>query len=179
MEATNRRQFINKILGAIAISQISVTNTYAQSDYFVPGFLINAFLKNKFPISRDFILLKIELSNPDLGFLSQNQRLAMSSAFSAILMSNSPVNGQLHFSSAFTYDPINKAIKLKDPAIDKLNVQNFSEKGGQSLQQVNLWIAKLLDNMTVYEFKENEVPLIKKAPNKILVEDAGLRLFFD
>lgn len=179
MTHVGRRNFINRLIGALTISYLLPSSVFGQSEYFVPGELINLFLKKKFPLNKDLIFIKLELSDPDLGFISQNQRLAMSSAFSAMLIGNAPINGQLHFSSSFTYDGANKAIKLKDPAIDKLNVQNLREKTGQSLQQVNLWIAKLLDNMTVYEFKENEIPLLKKPPSKVLVEDAGLRLYFD
>jgi hypothetical protein len=179
MQHNSRRRLIYSILGALTLSKIGVAPSFAQSNYFVPGFLINLYLKNRFPINKDILFLKIALSDPDLGFISQNQRLAMSSAFSAALANTPPVNGQLHFSSSFIYDATNKSIRLKDPAIDRLNIQNVSEKDGQSLKQLNVWIAKILENMTVYEFKENEIPLLKKPPSKILVEDAGLRLFFD
>lgn len=174
-----RRKFFTKFISTLALTSFLSSNSFAQADYFIPGFLINIFLKKKFPINKDLIFIKLELSDPDLNFISQNQRLTMSSAFSALIIGNTPINGQLHFSSSFRYDALNKAIKLKEPVIDKLNVQSLGEKGGQSLQQVNLWIAKLLENMTVYEFKENEISLFKKPPSKILVEDAGLRLYFD
>ena len=179
MSNISRRTFFTRLISTVVFTSFWNSNSFAQSDYFIPGFLINIFLKKKFPINKDLLFIKLELSDPDLNFISQNQRLAMSSAFSALVIGNTPINGQLHFSSSFTYDAPNKAIKLKEPVIDRLNVQSFGEKAGQSLQQVNVWIAKLLENMTVYEFKEYDIPLLKKPPSKILVEDAGLRLYFD
>lgn len=179
MADIGRRNFIHKLIGSLIATSVWTSNSFAQSDYFLSGLFINLFLKNKFPLNKDLIFLKLELSEPDLGFIPENQRLVMSSAFSALLIGNTPIKGQLHFSSSFTYDGLNKSIKLKEPAIDKLKIHNFSEKSGQSLQQMNVWIAKLIDNMTVYEFKENEISLLRKPPSKILVEDAGLRLFFD
>lgn len=175
----NRRQLIRVAVSALAIAPFGISKVFAQSDYFVPDILINAFLRKRFPLSRELLFLRINLTDPNLDFISKSQRLAMSTSFSAALANSNPINGQLNLSSSFTYDPTNKAIKLKEPTVDQINIKNFSSKNTQLLEQLNVWIAKILDNMTIYEFKDEEIPILKKSPSKILVEDTGLKLFFD
>lgn len=173
-----RRKLLSYLLGGLAISGLKISNALAQSNYFIPEILINAYLRKKFPISKDLIFLRLDLSNPELGFISKNQRISMTADFAALL-NNSSTKGQLHLSSSFSYDPNNRSIKLKDPLIDQLNFKNISTKNSPLLDQLNVLIAKLFDNMTVYEIKDEDIPLIKKAPSKILVEDSGLRVFFE
>lgn len=151
----------------------------AESSYFIPDILINAYLQKKFPISRNLIVFRLDLIDPNLEFKSKNQRISMSSGIVIILSNGSSLNGQLHLSSSFSYDPIARSIKLKEPTIDKINFNNLGTQNPQILDQINILIAKLFDNMTIYEMRPEELPILKKSPSKILVEDSGIRFFFE
>ena len=183
MRGISRRQLVRVIAIALSLTLITpgigLNHTRAESSYFIPDILINGYLQKKFPISRNLILFRLDLIDPDLEFKSKHQRISMSSNIAVTLSNGSNINGQLHLSSSFNYDPITRSIKLKEPTIDKINFNNMGTQNRRLLDQINILIANLFDNLTIYEIKSEEMPIIKKAPSKILIEDSGIRFFFE
>lgn len=165
-------------MSALALFQVGVKPSLAQSDFYIPGSLINLFLKNKFPIQRQWMIVKLELSNPELGFIPKEQRLSLNSALQVTLVDKKTFKGHIHCSSGFTYEDIQQSIKLKSPMIDRMDIDGLGEKESALLQQINGWASKLLDGLTVYEFKGEEKSFLNKAPKKIMIEEKGIRLFF-
>jgi hypothetical protein len=178
LQSLSKRRAFFRFLGAFALFNVGINSSRANSDFYLPGHLINFFLKNHFPIYKDWVFVKLELSNPELGFIPKEQRLSLNTAMKVTLVDKKTFTGHAHCSSGFTYDDIKQSIKLKSPTIDQMNIDGLNEKETALLQQINSWVAKLLDGLTVYEFKPAEKSFLNKAPKKIIVEDSGIRLFF-
>ncbi len=179
MTSIRRRTFIAKLVGIYAICKVGITQAIAASDLYIPGFLINVYLKTQFPISKDWFVVKADFSNPNLAFIPGSQRLALATNLKVALMGSSPFEGKMLCSSSFTYDENAKTLKLKSPTIDRLDFQQLGDKEKAALQQINSLISKLFDGFTVYEFKPNERSLLSSPPKQILVEESGIRLIFN
>ena len=177
-QSLSQRRAFFRFLGAFALFNVGINRSRAESDFYLPGSFINFFLKNHFPIQKEWSFVKLELSNPELGFISKAQRLSLNTVMRVTLMDRKIFTGHAHCSSSFTYDEIKQSIKLMSPMIDQMNIDDFNEKETLLLQRMNFWVAKLLDGLTVYEFKPEEKSFLNKAPKKISVEDSGIRLFF-
>lgn len=174
----SQRRALFRFISALALFKVGINTSLAQSDFYIPGSLINLFLKNKFPIQRQWVIVKLELSNPELGFIPKDQRLSLYSAMQVSLVDKKTFKGHIHCSSGFTYEDTQKSIKLKTPMIDRMDIDGLGEKESALLQQINGWVSKLLEGLTVYEFKAEETSFLNKAPKKIVIEEKGIRLFF-
>lgn len=174
----SQRRALFRFISALALFKVGINPSLAQSDFYIPGSLINLFLKNKFPIQRQWVIVKLELFNPELGFIPKDQRLSLYSALQVTLADKKTFKGHIHCSSGFTYEDIQKSIKLKSPMIDRMDIDGLGEKESALLQQINGWASKLLEGLTVYEFKAEETAFLNKAPKKIVIEEKGIRLFF-
>lgn len=179
MTSSRRRAFIAKMVGTYALCKLGLTKVFAASDLYIPGFLINVYLKTQFPISKDWFVVKADFSNPNLTFIPGSQRLALNTNLKISLMGSTSFEGKMLCSSSFTYDEVAKTLKLKSPTIDRLDFQQLGDKEKAALTQINSLISKLFDGFTVYEFKPNERSLLGTPPKQILVEDSGIRLIFN
>jgi len=174
-----RRLALFRLIGTFTLLKIGLTRQVnAQSSYFLPGYLINLYLKHHFPLSKQWLIVKIDLREPEMGFLPQEQRLTLFSKTTLTLLDRKSLNGHLHCSSGFIYDNEKKTIRLKNPTIEQMSVEGLGQKETNFLQQINAWVAKWLDGLTVYEFKADENGLLKKSPKQIVIEESGIRILF-
>jgi hypothetical protein len=178
LKSLSQRRALFKFISALALFQVGINTSRAQSDFYIPGSLINLFLRNKFPIQRQWMIVKLELSNPELGFIPKEQRLSINAALQVTLVDKKTFKGHIHCSSGFIYEDVLHSIKLKSPMIDRMDIDGLGEKESALLQQINGWASKLLEGLTVYEFKAEEKSFLNKAPKKIVIEESGIRLFF-
>lgn len=178
LENLSRRRAFFQFLTAITLFKFGFQTAQAQTDYFIPGYLINLYLKNEFPISKQWIIVKLELSNPEVGFLPRDQRFSLFTNIFVTLADRKPLKGHIHCSSGFNYEESKKSIRLKSPTIDQMSFDSLSDKENSLLQQINGWVSKLLDGLTIYEFKQEGNSFLNKTPKKILIEENGIRIFF-
>lgn len=179
MGNTSKRRGFLRSLGIAILFQMGISPAKATSNIYLPGVLINLYLMTQLPLVKDLIIFKMTLTDGDLSFNSDQQRLIMATRVEIAMSGGKTISGKLLCSSTFTYDEIQKTIRLKSPTIDQLKFDAIGSQEQALLQQANPWISKVLDGFIVYEFKEKKKLLLSRPPQKILVEDDGIRFYYN
>jgi len=147
--------------------------------FYIPGFLINHYLAQRFPIEKKWFIFELNFSNPFLDFLSPNQELFLRCEVSLLILNSQPKLGQITLVSSYRYDPDTHYIFLKKPRIAHFHIDGLQDQSEEILQAVSSGIASLFEERPIYEIRDRDIQFFDKAPHKILVEDGGIRFFFN
>lgn len=151
----------------------------AKSTYLLPTNLVNLYLQIHAPIAKDFSpFFKIQLDSPEIISRASSQRIELASPVLITLPNLNTIKGFLKLSSSYRYDGATKKLLLREPKIESLEIAKVNASTDKILEQINPYIAQLFNGVVVYTF-EDEKRMVLKAPSQIMLEDQGIRFYFD
>lgn len=105
-------------------------------------------------------LLAVELTNPQLQFNPQANRITtqVDAQLQNVLIGGAPVKGVLAISSALKYDPVQKAVLLDSPSVERVDVDGMPPAYGQQLNAIGGTVAQqVLNQYPIYKFKPEQL----------------------
>ncbi|MFC5428353.1 DUF1439 domain-containing protein [Paraburkholderia denitrificans] len=142
---------------------------------------VQAAVQRKFPYRREVQqLFDVALTNPVVTLLPERNRVAvkLDARLESPLMQQ-PVSGVFTLSSELAWDGERRAVVLKQPSVDSVDMQGAAAAYGQQVGAVAaLAAAQLLDHYAVYTFKPEQLQFagVSYEPGTISVLTNGIRV---
>ena len=179
MSPTKRQSFLKALSLLCICSFFSLQVALAGSSFFLSGSLMNLYLIHQSPFTKKFPFFSVQISNPILEFSKQDQRLFLLSDVIITVPNQAPIKGNFALDSSFTYDPISYKISLKDPRLSSFTLDVLNEKDHQILRLISPLLGPLFNQLVVYQLSSSDIKMLRKPPSSILIEDGGIRFYFD
>ena len=175
-----KRQLFFKALSLLCICSFFTSQVVlAGSSFYLSGSLMNLYLIHQSPFTKKFPFFSVQVFNPTLEFSKQDQRLYLLSDVVISLPNQAPIKGNFALDSSFTYDPISYKIALKDPRLSSFTLDVLNEKDHQILKLISPLLGPLFNQLVVYQLSSSDIKMLRKPPSSILIEDGGIRFYFD
>lgn len=142
---------------------------------------VQAAVGRKFPYRREVQqLFDVALTNPVVALQPERNRVAvrLDARLESPLMQQ-PVSGVFTLSSELAWDGERRAVVLKQPSVDSVDMQGAAAAYGQQVGAVAaLAAAQLLDHYAVYTFKPEQLQFagVSYEPGTISVLTNGIRV---
>ncbi|WP_296650443.1 DUF1439 domain-containing protein [Paraburkholderia sp.] len=142
---------------------------------------VQAAVERKFPYRREVQqLFDVALTNPVVALQPERNRVAvrLDARLESPLMQQ-PVSGVFTLSSELAWDGERRAVVLKQPSVDSVDMQGAAAAYGQQVGAVAaLAAAQLLDHYAVYTFKPEQLQFagVSYEPGTISVLTNGIRV---
>jgi hypothetical protein len=147
--------------------------------FYVPGFLINRTLSKRPPIVKKWLIVELTFSNLQVGFLPENQEFKLTSNVAVLILNDTMRFGKISLISSYQYDPNTYQISLKNPRIDTFSFDGLHENAEQLIEKMSPSIGSFFNGYNVYELSSDDIKLLKKTPNTIVIESGGIRFNFN
>lgn len=122
---------------------------------------IEAAVGKRFPTTLNYgQLLSVELTNPQIGFNPQANRIntQVDAQLQNVLLQGQPLKGVLAISSALKYDPLRRAVLLDNPSVERVDVNGMPPAYGQQLTAIGGTVAQqVLNQYPIYTFKPEQL----------------------
>ncbi len=128
-------------------------NFLANKTIKVPKSMIQSKVEKKFPITKNYMLAKLTLSNPKVSF--KEERLYIEANYSSSLLTEG-VRGRMYLSSGIRFDQENEAVYLADLSIDRITDENGKELAdSNAADAIKALIVNYVEMNPVYKIKED------------------------
>jgi hypothetical protein len=151
----------------------------ALNSFYVPGFLINHNLLKQFPVSKKWLIFEITFTNPQLEFKKVGQELLLNCDFIFQAISDQSIQGNMKLASSYTYDPKTSQLFIQNARIETFNFEGLHPKAEQLIEQMSPLIGSFFNGKQVYQLSQSDLKTLKKPPSSIVVEDDGIRFYFN
>ncbi len=179
MMKAQKRQFLFAFSLLGLLNPLFIQNSVAKSSYFVSSWLINLYVLNQSPFIKKLLFLQLSFLNPHLDFSKKEQRIFLTCDVEILLPQQSPMKGLVSLNSSFVYDPVRYQIFLKDPQLTSFTLDVFNAQENQIIGQLSPIISNLFNGQAIYTLTAEDIKMFRKAPSSILIEDGGIRFYFD
>jgi len=136
-----------------------------EDDLFIRKFLIDIYLNYKFPLTKNFLIGKISLSDPDLKFNKENQLVNLKVNY-LIDLNKKSFSGDFQISSSVIYVQKEKVLKIQKPMIESFSLSE-KEFSKDLISTLNSILVNTLDGLVIYKIENNF--LNKNLPPKDIV----------
>ncbi|MDR3393137.1 MAG: DUF1439 domain-containing protein [Sulfuriferula sp.] len=138
-----------------------------------------AALVKKFPVEKQYLgLVKLTVSNPQVSMRPAIKHIALQfDADMATFGSSREFKGKLNITTSLAYDAATRSIVLKDPQLEKMDVDGMSADRTQELVTVaGILINETLQGASIYTFNPDDLHFIgmKLEPESIEITDDGV-----
>ncbi len=131
----------------------------------VPKSIIQSKIDKKFPVTKNFLLAKVTLSNPKVSFKDEKMYIETNYSTSILAEGN---RGKLYLSSGIRYDKEKEEMYLVDLSIDKMTDEKGKEiVDSKAASTVKTLIVNYVEMNPVYKVKEDNDENSKKKKIKI------------
>lgn len=131
------------------------------SEYSLERSELQAGLERRFPVSVRYAeVFQVQLTQPRIALDPQANRLGITAdaRITSALLLATPLQGVLMVSSALRFDPVARAVRLHEPAADRLELRGISERDARQLQAVGSAVAQeVLRDYPIYTFGPDEL----------------------
>lgn len=169
MHLTLRRLF----LLAFGLSFLSGNAmAFQEDDLFIRKFLIDLYLRYKFPISKNLLIGKIILSDPNIKFNEEKQMVNLKVNY-LIDFNKKEFGGDFEISSSVIYLQKEKIIKIQNPRIENLSLTDkaFSR---DSIFTLNSILINTVDGLIIYKIEDNFLYKSSYPKDIVLLENGVL-----
>ena len=154
-----------------------MTNSFAQSDFFIPKQWLELFLWSTFPISKNIIIAQAIIKDPEITLLASEQRVELQAryAVSGTALGQKSYEGSIVLNSKLQYQANHRLVRLAEPRLELFTVDSDLDASQQITSILKKLVPALLEQQVIYRF-ENNSSLLGKAPKLIHIETDGIRL---
>jgi hypothetical protein len=149
------------------------------NEFLVTKEKIEQKLQSRFPVHRDRAhgIFKLDLAKPEMVLDEKDNVIRFEGGYTAFAASLS-FEGQYRFSSKLRYDPKDRAIFLKDPKFESLQISNEKLVVDVSKELANRILEEYADTKPIYQFSPDEMIILKNKVDigAIDVLSTGIRL---
>lgn len=168
------------LLLLIPLLILGACTTIVPKDYLVTRDQLDRTWAKSFPMQRSLLngLFNASLETPELSFLTAQNRIAISTSFSASSVLSGGVKGRIGLSGELRYDAEKRALYLQSPNLETLQVNQGSAIVGETLRPaLNIVLNEYLRTNPLYQFKQDEMRFSGKEIDitKISVVDNGIK----
>jgi hypothetical protein len=174
-----KRQFLLALSLLGLLNPLLIKNSFAKSSFFISSWLINLYVLNQSPVVKKLLFLQLSFLNPHLDFSKKEQRIFLTCDVEVLLPQQSPIKGLVSLNSSFVYDPVRYQIFLKDPQLTSFTLDVFNAQENQIIGQLSPIIGNLFNGLAIYTLTAQDIKMLRRAPSSILIEDGGIRFYYD
>ena len=144
---------------------------FPEDDVLIRKFLIDLYLNYKFPISKNFLIGKITLSDPNIKFNEEKQLVNLKFNY-LIDLNKKNFGGDFQISSSVIYIQKEKVIKIQSPKIENLSLSDKA-LNKDSISSLNSILSNTVDGLTIYKIEDS---FLSKSshPKEIILQENGV-----
>lgn len=181
-----RRRVLLAALGTVSLA-VSLGACATATFPFIPDHYtfsrqqVQEAVERKFPFQRTVSqVFDVKLGNPVVGLLPDTNRVSvrLDARFASPFLQQ-PVDGTFTLSTELAYDSAQRAVVLKAPAVDSVNLDGKAREYTRQIEAAaKLFAAQLLTNYPVYTFKPEQLQFsgVHYEPGTITVLANGVRV---
>jgi hypothetical protein len=138
-----------------------------------------AALVKKFPVEKQYLgLIRLTVSNPQVSMRPQIKHIALQfDADMATFGSSRVFKGKLDITTSLAYDAATRSIVLKNPQLEKMDVDGMSPDRARELVTVaGILINETLQGASIYTFNPDDLHFIgmRLEPESIEITEDGV-----
>ncbi|WP_295849637.1 DUF1439 domain-containing protein [uncultured Xylophilus sp.] len=118
-------------------------------------------IEKRFPVNLRYAeVFQVQLTQPRIALDAQGNRLGIVSdaRITSPLLLSAPMTGLLAVSSGLRFDPAARAVRLHEPAADRLELRGIAERDSRRLQAVGTVVAQeVLRDYPIHTFAPEEL----------------------
>lgn len=157
---------ITGVTGMTVTSTASAGYNVWTNEYTLPLADLQMAIQRKFPANLRYAeVFEVSVSNPRVTLNAAENRVVTLMNLKAVsnLLLPTPLTGTLALSSRLTYDPPSRAIRLKAPSVDRIDVDGMGAQYSQQLNAIGAVVAQqLLNDYPIYTFKPEQLRIGNK-----------------
>lgn len=182
MPNRSRRHLCLTFLGASLPWRAWGAFNFWNSEYTASRSELQAMIATRFPLSQRYAqIVTVALTDPQLALNAAANRAAVTARVSIAspLLSAGQVRGTVALSSALSYDPVLRALRLDQPKAERLELQGVGGADAERLRQIGGLVAQeLLQGQVLRTFTPEELSFGRKTCEigDITVLDDGIRV---
>ncbi len=187
--APYRRRFLRMMLGVGVVAALAApfaacasrTFPFIPDHYTFSQRQVQEAVSRKFPYRHSVSqLFDVALTHPIVGFEPQDNRVTVHlDAHVASPFLQQPVDGAFTLSSGLEYDSANRAVVLRSPSVEHVDVQGEARAYRQQIEAAGALVAaQWLDGYPIYTFKPEELQFagVNYEPGTITILSNGIRV---
>ena len=180
-----RRHFLQLAV----LSAAGLTGRFAHAGYnvwtgefTVPATDLTTQIQRRFPVRLRYAdIFTLQLNNPVLALDAERNRVMVTADLqvSNPLFLPQPVQGLLAISSGLVFDAATRALRLREPRTERLQLQGLSDRDARRLNEVGGLVAReVLNNYALHIFAPEDLRLGLKTlePGDITVLADGVKI---
>ncbi len=157
---------------ALSLSFLSGNAIASQEDdLFIRKFLIDIYLNYKFPLTKNFLIGNISLSDPNLKLNKENQLVNLKVNY-LIDLNKKSFSGDFQISSSVIYVQKEKILKIQKPMIESFNLSE-RELSKDLISTLNSILINTVDGLVIYKIENNFLNK-NSSPKDIVILENGV-----